>query len=223
MDAKKKVFLCRMISVLLLSAVIFLVTVPVVKVLNSPYRVVIKDKDMNYYRAGNVFICGNTLICKGDSEVVKERSMVPEENRDRFSFKLLSMQNIVSIEVLQDEEMVTDELTPGHPVQLGRFKIHLQGHEGILLLGVSDERVYGSVRFPQWGRGATETLKGLRIIGGEVKFIRSASTPEEVKRLGANYLFKQKFSGKYSSSGKVIKGFMVNDRGEKHEWEAIKK
>lgn len=223
MDAKKKSLLFRITFVLLAAAVILLIAVPVVKVLSSSYTVIIKDRDMNYYRAGNIFICGNTVICRIDSVSAKEKSMLPEEDRSRFSFKILSMQNIADIEIVQDEDTAADQALPVHPGHLGRFKINLQGHEGILVLGISKERVYGSVRFPQWGKGAVENLKGIRISSGEVKFTRSASTPEEMKRLGANYLFKQKFSGKYNSSGKVIKGFMTNDRGETHEWEAVRK
>ena len=99
MEAKKKVLLYRVMTVLLLSAVIFLIAFPVVKVLNSQYRVIIKDKDMNYYRAGNVFICGNTLICKRDSEPVKERSLLPEEKQVRVLF-----QNTVDAEYYQHRD-----------------------------------------------------------------------------------------------------------------------
>ena len=47
------------------------------------------------------------------------------------------------------------------------LKFIFRAMKGIFCLGVSDERVYGTVRFPLWGKGATETLKGLRIRGGE--------------------------------------------------------
>jgi len=223
MEAGKKVLLFRVISALLTASVLFLIALTVFKVLNSPYSVIIEDKDMNFYRAGNLFICGNTVICRMDPEPVKERVKLPEENRARFIFKTLSMQDIISIETVQAQQVETKGTLQVNREHLGRFKIHLQGYQGILVLGVSNERVYGTVRFPQWGKGAVETLKGVRISGGEVNFIRSASTEEEMKRLGANYLFKQKFSGSYSPSGKVIKGFMVNDRGERHEWDAARR
>jgi len=223
MDDKKKKMYTLIILLTLSAAVIFLITLPVVKVLNSSYSVIIKDKNMNYFRAGNLFICGNTIICKKDSESVQDRTMIPEEDRSRYSYKILSMQEIISIEILQDEDAAVIELSDVNPQYLGRYKIQLQGHEGILVIGVSKDRIYGTVRFPQWGKGAVEYLKGVRISSGEVRFLRSASTPEEIKRLGANYLFKQKFSGTYSSSGKVIKGIMINDRREKYEWEAMRK
>ncbi len=223
MEMKKKLLLYRISIAVLLSVVVILIAVPVFKVLNSSVQAIIKDKDMNYFRVEKVYICGSTLICRADSESAGERSKLPEVDRSRFSFKIFSIPDIVSIEFLQEEDTAVEDSAPVHAMRLGKFKIHLQGHEGILFLGVSDERVYGTVRFPQWGKGAVETLKGLRISGGEIKFTRSASTQKEVQRLGANYLFKQKFSGTYSSSGKVIKGFMVNDRGEKYEWEAEKR
>jgi len=223
MDEKKRKLFVRLLLLTLSAAVILLIAIPAVKVLNSSYSVIIKDKDMNYFRAGNLFICGDTIICRKDSESVKDRTMLPEEDRSRYLFKILSMYDIVSIEILQDEDAAVIELSAVNPQYLGRFKIQLQGHEGILIIGITKDRIYGTVRFPQWGNGAVEHLKGVRISSGEVRFLRSASTTEEMKRLGANYLFKQKFTGTYSSSGKVIKGFMVNDRGEKYEWEAARK
>jgi len=223
MNEKTKKLASRISLTLLSIIVILFITLPVVKVINSPVSIIIKDKEMNYYRGANLFICGNTIICRIDSISAREKSKLPEEERYRYHFKLLSMNDIQSIEILHVEEGGSDEPSPVNPANLGRFKIKLQGHEGILVLGVSKDRVYGTVRFPLWGRGAVEYLKGLRISSGEVRFTRSASTADEMKRLGANYLFKQNFSGTYSSSGRVIKGFMVNDRKEKYEWEAEKR
>ncbi len=223
MDKRKKVILSRVLLIILTATVILLISLPVFKVYNSSYSVIIKDKQMNYYRAGNLFICGNTIICRRSYDSVKDRSMLPEDDRSRYSFRILSMYDIISIEILQDEDAAVIELSAVNPQYLGKFKIQLQGHEGILVLGLAKDRIYGTVKFPQWGKGAVEYLKGVRISSGEVRFLRSASTQEEIQRLGANYLFKQKFSGTYSSSGKVIKGFMINDRGEKYEWEAARK
>jgi len=213
----------KVLLVLLSAAVIFLIAFPIVKVMNSSYSVVIKDKEMNYFRAGNLFICGDTIICRKDSETAKDKSKLPAEDISRYSYKILSMKDIISIEIVLQDEVAEIDSSAVNIQYTGKYKIHLQGHEGILVLGVSKERVYGTLRFPDWGRGAVENLKGIKTGSGEVKFIRSASTAEEIRRLGANYLFKQTFSGKYSVSGKVIKGIMVNDRGEKHEWEAVKK
>jgi len=196
---------------------------PIVKVINSSYSVIIKDRGLNYYRGSNLFVCGNTIIVKKDTESVKEKSALSELNPERLSYTILSMNDILSIEIVYDEDIVEADILPVPPQYLGRYKINLQGHEGILVLGVSKERVYGSVKFPGWGKGAVEYLKAVRVSSSGVRFTRSASTPEEIRRLGANYLFKQNFSGNYSSSGKIIKGIMTNDRGERHEWEAVKK
>jgi len=223
MGKKVRVLFCRVLLVLLTAVLIVFITFPVMKVMNSSCPVIIKDKEMNYYRGDKLFICGDIIICSRDSEYTKDRSTLPEEDRSRHSFKILSMKDIVVIEILHDEEISTSAVLPVNSQYLGRYNIKLQGHDGILVIGVSKERIYATIRFPKWGKGAVEYLKGIRIASGDVKFIRSASTPEEIKRLGANYLFKQKFSGTYSSSGKIIKGFMVNDRGEKHEWEAFRK
>ncbi len=223
MEEKRKNLLMKISIVLLTIFLILLIVFPVVKVLNSSCSVIIKDREMNYYRAENLFICGNTIILKRDSEMVKDRSLLPEDDLSRYSYKILSMPDIISIEIVSDEETTGDLVSTVTPQHIGKFKIKLQGHEGVLVIGVSKERIYGTVRFPQWGKGAVETLKGIRISSGEVRFLRSASTQQEITRLGANYLFKQKFSGTYSSNGKVIKGFMVNDRGEKYEWEAVRK
>ncbi len=223
MEKKRKDILMRIALILLSASLIFLIVLPIVKVTTSSYSVIIKDKELNYFRGGNLFICGNTIIVKRDSESVKDKASLPELNIGRFYYTALSMNNIISIEIIQEEDIAEADILPVPPQYLGRFKIQLQGHEGILVLGVSKDRIYGSVRFPGWGKGAVEYLKGVRISSGGVRFTRSASTPAEIKRLGANYLFKQNFSGRYSSSGKVIKGIMTNDRGERHEWEAVRK
>lgn len=223
MDKNKRDLLIRLTLVTLSAALIFLIVLPVVKAANSSYSVIIKDKEFNYYRGGNLLICGSTVILKKDTESVKDKSSLPELNRGRFYYSMLSMNDILSIEIVQEDDTGEADIAPVPTQYLGRFKIHLQGHEGILTLGVSKERVYGTVKFPGWGKGVVEYLKGVRVSSTDVRFTRSASTPEEIRHLGANYLFKQNFSGKYSSTGRVIKGIMTNDRGERHEWEAVKK
>ncbi len=224
MDKKKKDVLNKVALILLSVSLIFLIALPIVKVMTSSYTVIIHDKDLNYYRGGNLFICGSTIIVKRDSESVKNKTSLPSPDSGRFYYTILSMDNIISIEIIQEEDDEDKEILPVPVQYLGRYKIILQGHEGILVLGVSKkQQVYGSLRFPGWAKGAVEYLKGVRISSGGVRFTRSASTPEEIRRLGANYLFKHNFSGKYSSSGKVIKGIMTNDRKERHEWEAERK
>jgi hypothetical protein len=223
MDKKKKDVLNKAALILLSASLIFLIAVPIVKVMTSSYSVIIKDKDLNFFRGGNLFICGNTIIVKRDSETVKNKTSLPEPDAGRFYYTILSMKNIISIEIFQEEEIIEADISPVPPQYLGRYKIRLQGHEGILVIGASKDRLYGSVRFPGWGKGAVEYLKGVRISSGGVRFTRSASTAEEIRRLGANYLFKHNFSGRYNSSGKVIKGIMINNRGERFEWEAEKK
>lgn len=224
MDKNKKDVLNKAALILISASLILLIAFPIVKVMTASYQVIIYDKELNYYRGGNLFICGSTIIVKRDSESVKNKTSLPMADAGRFYYTILSMNDIISIEIVQNEDDAEKDILPVPVEYLGRYKIRLQGHEGTLVLGVSkDQRLYGSVRFPGWGKGAVEYLKGVRISSGGVRFTRSASTPEEIRRLGANYLFKHNFSGKYNTSGKVIKGIMTNDRGERHEWEAVKK
>lgn len=223
MEDKKNIKVYRIAIVILSVFLVVLAVLPVIKTMNAPYTVVVKDKDMNFFRAKNLFICGNTVYCSRETGTVKDRHMLPEDNKSGYHFSVMSLDNIISIEIIHGEDGDGPESAAVQPEHLGSFKIRLQGHEGVLILGQSENRVYGTVRFPGWAKGAAETLKGVRINSGSVMFTRSASTPAEMKRLGANYLFKQKFTGTYSSSGKVIKGYMINDRNERHEWDAKKK
>lgn len=223
MEEKKKKSICRTVLLLLAIVIFLLIAIPFFNVISSSYSVIIKDRELNYYRAGNVFICGSIIICKRGAESAREKTMLPPGDRAAYSYIILSMNDIISIEIEQNIDTETAEIPSVNPQYLGRYRILLQGHEGVMVLGVSKERVYGTVRFPKWGRGAVEYLKGVKISGGGLRFTRSAATSDEIKRLGANYLFTQKFSGSYSSAGKVIKGFMTNDRGEKYEWEAVRK
>lgn len=221
---KKRVLFWLSFTLLAVIALL-LIIIPIVKVMNSSYSVIIRDREMNYFRGERIFICGDTIILKKDPVAVKNRSDLPQPGSSRYSLKMMSMNDVAEIEIVSGDSIVNDEdnTQAVKPHLLGRYKIQLQGHEGTLVLGVSKERVYGTVRFPQWGKGAVETLKGIKIGSSGIKFIRAASNQTEARRLGANYLFRQNFSGTYNSSGSTIKGFMVNDRGEKHEWEAVKK
>lgn len=223
MDDKKKLRVYPVIIAVISVVLVILIFVPVIKTMNSSYTVIIKDRSMNYFRAGGLFICGSTVICRREAASSGDIQSLPEENRPGSYLTVMSMDNILSIEVVNGEERDETDAADVRPEFLGSYKIELQGYDGILYLGVSKEKVYGTVRFPKWAKGARETLRGVRINSGGIKFTRSASTPAEMKRLGANYLFRQKFTGTYGSSGRIIKGYMINDRGERHEWKAKRK
>jgi hypothetical protein len=81
--------------------------------------------------------------------------------------------------------------------------------------------LYGTIRFPDWGRGATEYLRNVRIVGGKIYFTRSATTAKEIRRLGTTSYFTQEYSGEYFRSGNFIRGYYTV-QGARKSWEAFK-
>jgi hypothetical protein len=105
---------------------------------------------------------------------------------------------------------------------IGEYRINAAGNNGFLFLYARGNSVYGTVRFPSWGKGVQEPLKNLKIGNGTISFTRSAKTPQELSRLGVSAPFSQEYSGTYLHSGNTIKG-TYSVSGVKKSWEALKK
>jgi len=199
-----------------------LLMLPVIITLLSPVRVLVLDADDNYYLARKPLICGSSVIYLKSSFSDSRRRKALNDKTGSFTLAMDSLKNIKLIEIIPDDETADDESGEVPAGYLGKYRINVQGHDGTLYLGSKEGKIYGSVKFRTWGTGATEYLKGIRISGKKIYFTRSASTSAEARRVGANHVFWQKFSGTYSQSGKKITGFFVNDRKEKYEWKAEK-
>ena len=209
------------ITVVILSILLAgMVIIPVIRTAFTSYKGLVLDNEGSYFLARNIHICGETLICRKSSFTSKKKGAALSDETGTFSLSILPVNNIKSIEFIPDEEDPEDgDLNAAY---LGRYKINVQGHDGTLVLYEKNGRVYGTVRFRTWANGATEYLKGIKISGKTIRFTRSATTLKEMRRLGANNLFTQRFYGTYSASGKKIYGHFTNDRKEKYEWKAVK-
>lgn len=198
-----------------------LLLVPVIRTAFASHSGLLLDTEGNYSMIKNFHLCGDTLVCRKSSFSSQKKETALADETGSFSLSVISTKKIKSIEFIQVQDDDSEEPAGGH-VLLGKFKINVQGHEGTLVLYEKEGKFYGTVRFPGWANGATEYLKNVKITGEKISFTRSATTVKEMRRLGANNLFTQRFSGTYSKSGKRIWGQFVNDRKEKYQWEAVK-
>ncbi|HSA15315.1 MAG TPA: hypothetical protein P5346_11300 [Spirochaetota bacterium] len=194
----------------------------VLALLISPsYSVLVLDADSHYYRARVLFMFRNHMACKKDEALFQSRDIALAHQMKDSGIALVSLADIKLLEILPEElygESESDEadLPVSH---YGRFKINASGHIGYLYLSAGEKGVYGTIRFPDWGLGAYEKLKDIRIGKDTVSFTRSVTTPQEMRKTGAPVYFTQKYQGKYLLGGKIIKGQYRTAQG-KFLWEA---
>ncbi len=206
-EKKKQIKICSGLTSLLLIAIISIISV---MMFSADYSAIIRTSEKKYFRARNLFICGNVMISMKGAETSNNMRFTSEE--DDYSLSILSMSEIGLIHIIPEaaEDIDGDLAAPSK--YLGRYSVEVQGHIGTLYLKATRKRVYGTIRFPKWGTGAYQRLKAVKIKNGSISFIRSANSVEETRRLGANRYFTQRFYGKYSSSGRTIKGRFTNAR-----------
>lgn len=211
-DRKKIIF-----GILLISAI--LIILPLFIIMLTSYTVIVEERDGRFYKGKNLFICGNTLILRRDPGSAAKKADAVKSDPSSYSLSFRSMNEIRNIEIIPRVEEEEEQQGTVDPKYLGRYNVIVQGHPGILFLREKDGKLYGTMRFPEWGKGAVEYLRGVRINNGKIQFTRSANSDKEIRRLGANYFFTQRFYGTYSASGRKIEGHFINNRKEKHIWE----
>lgn len=104
---------------------------------------------------------------------------------------------------------------------LGEYNINVSGYRGILKLYTRKGQLHGAIRFSTWGKGVTEYLSNISINNSQISFTRSISTIKERKRTGASRFLHQQYFGKYSKTGRVIKGYYI-DSGSENIWFATR-
>jgi hypothetical protein len=215
----------RAILIPLFIGMFLIIAAVMVMTLSSGYDVVVKDTDGGFYKAHGIFIAGNVFVCSRDSLTFTTRNdafQSREENRD---FAIISMKKIQFIEVISRPDDTGPALGTWQPSlndYIGDYTVNAAGNHGYLSLrATAGGYLYGSIRFPEWGRGATEYLKYVRLVNGKIYFTRSVTTPQELQRIGGNSYFIQEYSGEYLRSGNLIRGYYTI-QGTRKAWEATK-
>lgn len=187
------------------------------------YNALVKDTSGNFYRARALFVAGNLFICSRDASNYPSKQEALKGRDTGRSLSLVSMKEIEVIELSGKDEAgpALGAWQPSLKDYVGDYTVNAAGNRGYLSLRASGGYLYGTIRFPDWGRGATEYLKNVGIANGRLYFTRAVATPQELRRVGANAYFTQQYSGEYLRSGNLIRGFYTVNR-ERKQWEAYK-
>lgn len=205
----------------MLALAAILLAIVLALVISPSYSVLVLDADSQYYRARVLFMFRNHIACMKDEAVFQSRDIALAHQMKDYGIALVSLDEIKLLEVLPEElygeeEPAEADLPVSH---YGKFKINASGHIGYLYLSAGEKGVYGTIRFPDWGLGAYEKLKDIKVGKDTISFTRSVTTPQEMRKTGAPVYFTQKYQGKYLLGGKIIKGQYRTAQG-KFLWEA---
>ena len=214
----------RAILIPLFIGLFLIIAAMVIMTVSSGYDVLVKDTDGGFYRAHGIFIAGNLLICTRDSLTFTTRNDAFQSKEENKNFSIISMRQVQFIEVISrpnDSGPALGAWQPSLKDYIGDYTVNAAGNHGYLSLRASGGYLYGTIRFPEWGRGATEYLKYVRLVDGKIYFTRSITTPQELQRIGGNSYFVQQYSGEYFQSGSLIRGYYTI-QGSQKTWEAVK-
>lgn len=203
-------------------ALAMLVALPPFLMLSSSQSALVRDTGGAFYLMRSYTIAGNHLLALRTAETHASRKAALESPEVPFRPALISMETVAFIEIIPDAPAEPEAgYGPVPAAYLGTYRINASGNPGYLYIGAGNGIVYGSVRFPEWGKGVAEPLKGVYIRGNIIRFTRSIATPSERERTGAPAYFTQVYTGEYRDGGRVIQGrYMVG--GSPRMWEAKK-
>lgn len=215
-----KKILFRFVIVLII--IIILILLPFIISLTSSYSALVTNNDSKYFMVKNMLTIGDYFFCMKDSREYNKRKEALANNEHDYSFIFMSMPDIANIEVIPGEDESEPVVSGTADIKyFGKYKVDVSGNIGFLYLSMKKGKVYGSLRFPDWGNGAFERLKSIWINKGKIGFIRSVETIEELRRVGSPAYFTQEFHGEYKDGGNVIQGYYLN-RGAHMMWRAFK-
>ncbi len=186
--------------------------------------VLIRDDTGSYYRAQTRFMAGGLILCTRDRSGYATRAEALRGTSADTVLALVSVKHVQLIELIgvpDPEGPGLAEWSLGLKDCVGDYQINAAGNRGYLAIRAYGGSIYGTVRFPEWGRGATEYLKYMTIANGRISFTRSVTTKQELSRLGAPSFFVQAYSGEFLRSGGLIRGFYTV-QGQRKSWEAVK-
>jgi hypothetical protein len=215
----------RIMAILLpaLGGLALAMLIALILTVSSRQDVLVKDANGNFFRARSLFIAGPVVVMSRDATGYPTKKAAVESVIKGRTLSAVSLKSIAFIEVIAvpDEGEGLSAWQLGLKDCIGDYVVNAAGNHGYLSLRASGGTVYGTIRFPGWGRGATEYLKGVTIAGNRICFVRSVTTQQELRRVGANACFTQQYSGEYYQSGRLIKGYYTV-QGMRKPWEASK-
>ena len=212
----------RVAPLIALAGLAALVAIPIVLTLISPRKALVRETGGAFFVARPFVVVGDRLLCLRSDESFPARKAALESPDEGFRPALVSLEAVAFIEIIPEAPSAPETAAGPIPVtHLGTYRINASGNPGYLFLGVNNGVPYGSVRFPEWGKGAVEPLKGLYIRGNVIGFTRSITTPAERERTGSPTYFIQVYTGEYRDGGRTIQGrYTVG--GSPRMWDARK-
>ncbi|EMJ48732.1 LIC20036 family protein [Leptospira santarosai] len=103
---------------------------------------------------------------------------------------------IEKIEFLPEEKTSDSaELSVNDRLFVGTYQLNVGPHRGTLqFFGGKNGRLYGILKFSNWGKGKPEFLGGIFTNGNQIQFVRSC-TGVKCSEIGSNVPFSQKYVG----------------------------
>ncbi|MGJ4754471.1 LIC20036 family protein [Leptospira kmetyi] len=87
------------------------------------------------------------------------------------------------------------ELSANDKLFVGTYQLTVGPHKGTLqFFGGKNGRLYGILKFSNWGKGKAEPLGGIFTKGNQIQFVRSC-VGAKCSEIGSNVPFSQKYSG----------------------------
>ncbi|EMY78651.1 hypothetical protein LEP1GSC060_3813 [Leptospira weilii serovar Ranarum str. ICFT] len=103
---------------------------------------------------------------------------------------------IEKIEFLPDDKVGdTSELSANDKLFVGAYQLNVGPHKGTLqFFGGKNGKLYGVLKFSNWGKGKPEFLGGVFTKGNQIQFVRSC-VGVKCSEIGSNVPFSQKYTG----------------------------
>jgi hypothetical protein len=179
-----------------------------------------------YLKISSAFSLPGYYLVQRAADEFQSKDAALNDASPATKISFISMNDIDSIEFAPTKETAKasgsrDNWSATLKDYIGEYKINAAGNNGFLYLYARNGQLYGTIRFPGWGKGAVENLKNVRINAGTISFTRSAQTKAELDNLAVHTAFVQNYTGNYVHSGKSIKGTYESLRVTKY-WNAEK-
>lgn len=160
-----------------------------------------------YSRADGLLVIADRALLRMDSERFKTRDDAFKSDPLSPGWGLWSLSAIMTLEFLEKEQQkkISDQDIP----YTGTWRIDAEGNPGYIFLTFQNDRYEGTIRFPQYAHGVTEPMRNIAVTGRKITFTRSASTSNELKRMGISTPFKQEYTGWFNTAGNYVKGQYV--------------